>query len=87
MDEQRRPLEAFDALPRRVFLDSCTLQTLQDYGEFIWENVELSPSDCIHGIPGGYEELDALRAIFFVNQRAMFEFALSKASEECRTTA
>ena len=31
-------------------------------------------------ILGGLDKLEALRAIMFVNQRAMFEFALSKNS-------
>ncbi len=82
MSTKTQSAEYFASLPRRIFLDSSTLQTLQDYGEFIWENVEPSPADRIHTMPGGYDELDALRAIFFVNQRSNFEFALSKHSFE-----
>ncbi len=77
MRERRQSLEAFDALPRRIFLDSSTLQTLQTYGSFIFENEEPSQGDRTHRIPGHFAEIDALRVIFFVNERAMFEFALS----------
>jgi hypothetical protein len=80
MQQQSDKLTAFYDLPRRIFLDSSTLQALQDYGEFIYENVEPEPDDRIYKISGGYEELDSLRAICFVGQRAMFEFALSEQS-------
>jgi hypothetical protein len=61
-------LDRFAALPRRLFLDSSTLQTLLDYGEFIWENVEPPPNDRAHTMPGFLDDLDALRAIFQVNR-------------------
>lgn len=70
----------FESLPKRIFVDSSTLQALQDYGEFVYENVEPLPHDRIYSIPHGYEELDALRAIFFVGKRASFELALSRQS-------
>lgn len=41
----------FEDIPRRIFLDSSALQALQTYGEFIYENVELSPNDRIHRDP------------------------------------
>ena len=72
----------FESLPKRIFVDSSTLQTLQVYGEFVYENVEPAEDDRIHSIPQGYEELDALRAIFFVGKRAPFELALSRHSFE-----
>ena len=67
----------FESLPKRIFLDSSTLQTLQDYGEYIWDNVAIHPNDKIHKIPKGIANIEALRAIFFINKRAHFEFALS----------
>jgi hypothetical protein len=73
-------LEDFEQLPRRIFLDSSTLQTLQNYGEFIWENVEIPQNNRIWSIPNGIQNLEALRSIFLVNQRAGFEFALSNNS-------
>lgn len=80
MMEQRIALETFEARPRRIFLDSSTLQALRDYGELIYDNVEPVPGDRVYSIPGGFNELDALRDIFFVNRRASSEFALSENS-------
>jgi hypothetical protein len=80
MTEQQNTTRALEALPRRIFLDSSTLQALQDHGEFIYDNVGPVPSDRVYRIPDGFKELDALRAIFFVNRRGVFEFALSENS-------
>ena len=71
------PLRAFASLPGRVFLDSSVLQTLHEYGGDVYENEPLSPSDRIMSVTHGVENLDALRHIFRVNERAHFEFALS----------
>src|SRR4051812_468751 len=67
----------FEDIPSRIFLDSSLLQNLQRYGEFIYENRELSPSDRIHRDSVGVAKLEALRWIMQVAQRAPFEFALS----------
>lgn len=71
---------SIEALPRRIFLDSCTLQILRDYGMFIWEGEAIDDNDRIHSVTEGYENLCALRDIFFVNQRALFEWVVSEAS-------
>lgn len=73
-------LEEFEQLPRRIFLDSSTLQTLQNYGGFIWENEEIPQTNRIWSMPNGIQNLEALRTIFIVNERAGFEFALSNNS-------
>jgi hypothetical protein len=70
-------LDRFAALPTRLFLDSSTLQTVLNYGEFIWENVEPPLGDRAHLMPGFLDDLDALRAIFQVNDRAGFDIVLS----------
>ena len=70
----------FVSLPRRIFLDSSTLQTLDTYGAFIWDGYEIESNDQIWHIPDGIENLEALRNIFIVQNRADFEFALSKNS-------
>jgi len=67
----------FESLPQRVFLDSSTLQMLQDYGAQVWENESLPNNDRIHYVTDGPAMIDALRRIFFVNQRALWQFALS----------
>jgi hypothetical protein len=68
----------FELLPSRIFLDSSTLQTLLTYGEFVWEGIEISNTDRLRSIPNGMQNLEALRNIFLVNERAGFEFALSE---------
>jgi hypothetical protein len=70
----------FESLPQRIFLDSSTLQLLLNYGGAIWENEPIRHDDRIRRIPDGLSTIEALRCIFFVNQRALWEFALSDAS-------
>lgn len=73
-------IEDFEALPIRIFLDSSVIQTLRNYGSFIWENEELPVTDKLFRIPEGMENLEALRNIFIVVERASFEFAVSENS-------
>jgi hypothetical protein len=70
----------FERLPRRIFLDSCTAQTLRDYGEYIYEGEPIPGSGSIHRIPNGLANLEALRYIFLVNERALFEWIVSRNS-------
>jgi len=70
----------FDNLPRRLFLDSCTVQTTGQYGVYIWEGEPLSETDSVYRVKGGAANLAALRDIFLVNERALFEWFLSEAS-------
>lgn len=74
------PVARFDALPRRLFLDSSTLQTLMGYGEFVWENVEPPPRDRAYSMPGFLDDLEALRLIFQVNERASFDIVITQNS-------
>ncbi len=67
-------------MPRRIFLDSSVLQTIQDYGEFLYENVTILPTDPIYRDSKGIAKLDGLRNIMKVNERALFEFAISRNS-------
>jgi hypothetical protein len=67
------PDTGFDALPRRLFLDSSTLQTLLDFGGAIFDGEEPSRTS----LRGHRADLDALRLIFLVNEQAMFDFVLS----------
>lgn len=80
MEKDFRGINSFETLPKRVFLDSCILQIIFDYGECVFENIEPKPTRPIFRIPGGYKELRSIQDIFFVNQRAQFEFALSRHS-------
>jgi hypothetical protein len=70
----------FESLPRRIFLDSCTAQTLRTYGAYIYEGEPIPDSDRIHQVTNGLANIDALRAIFLVNERAQFEWIVSSGS-------
>lgn len=72
--------EKWEALPRRLYLDTGTLQTLFDYGEQIFENEPFVAMARDQGVSNLAEEVEALRLIMSVNQRAAFEFAVTEAS-------
>jgi hypothetical protein len=73
---------SFETLPRRIFLDSCTAQTLRDYSGYIYEGESVVEGDRIHKIGDGLANLYALRAIFMVNDRAQFQWIVSRGSLE-----
>ena len=75
--KMRRP---FQSLPRRIFLDSCTAQTLRDYGGYIYEGEPVADFDRIRRVTDGLANLEALRNIFLVNERALFEWIVSHGS-------
>ncbi len=54
-------ISKFEDIPRRMFLDSLTLQTLQTYGGFLYENEPLHASDRAYRDPKGVAKLEALR--------------------------
>jgi hypothetical protein len=70
----------FESLPRRIFLDSCTAQTLRDYGGYVFEGEPISAADRIRRVPDGFANLKALRNIFLINERALFEWIVSHGS-------
>ena len=67
----------FDKLPRRIFLDSCTAQTLRGYGEYIFDGQPILDTDRIHLVANGMANVEALRKIFLVDARASFEWIVS----------
>jgi hypothetical protein len=71
---------SFETLPRRIFLDSCTAQMLRDYGGYIYESEPVPDSDRIHGVTDGHANIEALRDIFLINERATFEWIVSRGS-------
>jgi len=73
-------VSTFEELPGRLFLDSSVLQRLEKYGEFIYDGGSIDEDDRIWSVPGGVDNLEALRRIMFVGQRAMFELVLSSNS-------
>lgn len=70
----------FERLPRRIFLDSCTAQTLRNYGGYIYESEPIPDSDRIYRVTDGFANIEALREIFLVNERALFEWIVSHGS-------
>src|SRR5262249_21089979 len=70
----------FESMPRRIFLDSCTAQTLRDYGAFIFEGEAIPESNRIFRVTEGIEKVEALRDIFLVSERSQFEWIVSHAS-------
>ena len=70
----------FESLPRWVFLDSCTVQTLRNYGGYIFDAESITNTDSIHRITDGLANVEALRNIFLINQRASFEWIVSNGS-------
>jgi hypothetical protein len=71
---------SIEELPHRLFLDSSMLQRLESYGEFIYDGGSIDETDRIWSIPGGVDDIEALRCIMFVGQRACFELVVSNNS-------
>jgi hypothetical protein len=78
--ERDDPVRAWLSLPRRIYLDTSTLQTLYDFGGQIFEGEPFEPVGRSARVQGLADEIDALRLIFAVNERAMFEFVVTEAS-------
>jgi hypothetical protein len=74
------PVTAWLSLPRRIYLDTSTLQKVFDYGGVIFEGEPFEPVGRATRVKGLSDELGALRMIFLVNERAMFEFVVTEAS-------
>ncbi len=75
-----RLVQAWSSLPRRIYLDTGTMQALFDYGDVIWESDQFIPTGRAAKVAGFAEELEALRLIFSVNERAQFELVVTEAS-------
>ncbi|MBD9417518.1 hypothetical protein IB234_23380 [Pseudomonas sp. PDM16] len=66
--------------PQRIFLDSSSLQTMLNYGGFLYEDEDIGINDPIHKDSFGIAKLEALRKIMLISERAPFEFAISRNS-------
>jgi hypothetical protein len=71
---------AWLSLPRRIYFDASTLQNLYDFGGEIFEGEPFEPVGRAARVQGQADEIDALRMIFMVNERAIFEFVVTEAS-------
>lgn len=74
------PVQAWASLPCRIYLDTCTLQAIDNYGGVIWEEEPFVPLGPAHATEDFKREIEALRMIFLVNERAMFEFVVTPAT-------
>jgi hypothetical protein len=74
------PVRAWLSLPRRIYLDTSTLQKLYDFGGEIFEGEPFEPVGRAARVQGLADEIDALWIIFMVNERATFEFVVTEAS-------
>src|SRR5690606_997432 len=70
---------SFESVPRRIYLDSCTVQTMRKYGEFIYEGIEFDEGAPILKLEHSLNNVRALRVLFLVNDRAQFEWIVSTA--------
>lgn len=73
-------MKQMQQIPARVFLDSSTLQTLQDFGGFIYNGCEIPEESRIWKIPDGFNNVDALRKIMIAGSRGGLQLALSQNS-------
>jgi hypothetical protein len=78
--ERNDPMRAWLSLPRRIYLDTSTLQNLYDFGGEIFEGKPFVPVGQAARVQGLAAEIEALQMIFMINQRAMFEFVVTEAS-------
>lgn len=78
--ERDDPVRGWLSLPRRIYLDTSTLQKLYDFGGEIFEGEPFEPVGRAARVEGLADEIGALRMIFMVNERAMFEFVVTEAS-------
>jgi hypothetical protein len=73
----RDPVKEFLGLPRRIYLDTSVLRTVVDFGGVIWEGEALIPTRRTLNYKGFEQQLDALRMILLINERAGFEFVVT----------
>lgn len=66
----------------RIFLDTCTLQFIYDYGSYIFDNDRSVIGEAIREYPNGERNLKALHDILQVNSAGApsFSFVLSESS-------
>jgi len=74
------PLAAWQALPRRLYLDTSTLQTVHDFAEMLFDGEPIEGDSRIRKVLGLDVEVYALRTILAVNTRAEFELVVTEAA-------
>ena len=74
------PVQAWASLPRRIYLDTSVPQKLYDFGGATFEDEPFEPVGRAARVDGLADEIQALRMIFKVNERTLFEFVVTEAS-------
>lgn len=74
-DDTPQRTTRFEELPGRILLDTCILNRLYDEGGYLFDGDRPAAGEVIADA-----DLQALRAIFAVNQRAAFELLVSPLS-------
>src|SRR5258708_22299129 len=77
--ERDNPVRAWLSLPRRIYLDTCTLQKLYDFGGEIFEGEPVEPVRRAGPVHGPAGEIHALRMLFIGHQRALFQVVVTAA--------
>lgn len=80
MNRREDALALWTALPRRLYLDTSTLQTVHDFGRSIFDGEPFAAVGRATRVQGLEDQVDCLRMILEVNQRAQFEFVVSDAN-------
>lgn len=70
---------ALDCLPRCIVLDSCTVQTVRNYGGYIYESEPICDPDRICRVTQGIATIASVGDIFSVNERAQPEWCATAA--------
>lgn len=73
-------LAAWHGLPRRLYFDTSTLQTIYEFGGVLADGEDFEPDVRQRGVRGLAEEIEALRVILAVNSRAQFEIVVTEAA-------
>jgi hypothetical protein len=75
-----RVLDSWTSLPRRIHLDTSILQNMHNFGDAIWEGERFQPVGRAAKVDALDKEIEALRKIMLVNERASFQLVVTEAS-------
>jgi hypothetical protein len=81
MGKDEELVRSWQSLPRRIYLDTATLQTIHEYGWTIFEDEPYEPLNSgVAGYEGHEDQVRCLQRILAVNDRAHFEFVITQAN-------
>src|SRR5258708_19284127 len=71
--ERDDPVRPWLSLPRRIYLDTSTLQKLYDFGGGVFRGEPFGPVGRRGRVHGPADEIDPLRVVFLSHDRSMFQ--------------